>query len=93
MCRDHLVVETVTALHHEALPAIRLFADRELDDDPTNFCAPNPAALELMLRNSGFNRVEIVPSPVSYGHRGAKNWLKRSDSKTICRTIAHGWRS
>ncbi len=49
MSRDHLVVETVTAFHNESLPAIRFFADRELDDDPTNFCAPNPAALELIL--------------------------------------------
>jgi tRNA (mo5U34)-methyltransferase len=92
MSRDHIVVETVTAFHAEKLPAIRLFADRELDDDPTNYCAPNPPALELMLRACGFNRIELAASPVSYGNPLSKKWLKRSDPSAVHRTIAHAWR-
>ncbi len=93
MCRDHLVVETVTALHNESLPAIRFFAHSELDGDPTNFCAPNPAALEVILRNCGFNRVDVRPSPVSRGKTKTKGWLRQPDAAAVYRTIVHAWRN
>ncbi|MGF7169438.1 tRNA (mo5U34)-methyltransferase [Sphingobium xanthum] len=93
MCADHLVVETVTALPREKLPAMRLFAPAELGGDPTNFWAPNIPALELMLRTFGFSRIEALASPASPAHPLArKSMLTRSSQETVYRSIIHAWR-
>ncbi|MDY7523890.1 class I SAM-dependent methyltransferase [Sphingomonas sp. 10B4] len=96
MCADHLVIETVTALASETLPAMRLYKPGELGGDPTNFWAPNVPALELMLSNFGFTRIEVSPSPVSRSHplnQGAGGFLRPKVKKDAShRTIIHAWR-
>lgn len=93
MCRDHLVIETVTALPREDLPAMRLLASGEINGDPTNFWAPNIPALDLMLRAFGFTRIEFMPSPVSEKHPLDAGPLKRPKRNAMHRTVAHAWRS
>jgi tRNA (mo5U34)-methyltransferase len=96
MCSDHLIIETVTALAHEPLPAMRLYKSGELGDDPTNFWAPNIPALEVMLRAFGYSRIEAVPSPVSPEHplRQGRGLTMRSKGRRggNHRTIIHAWR-
>jgi tRNA (mo5U34)-methyltransferase len=92
MCRDHLVIETVTALPREELPAMRLLASGEINGDPTNFWAPNLPALELMLRTFGFTRIEFMPSPVSVRHPLNSRPFKRPAAAAMHRSIAHAWR-
>jgi tRNA (mo5U34)-methyltransferase len=96
MCSNHLIVETVTALPLESLPAMRLYKPGELGGDPTNFWAPNVPALEVMLESFGFSNVKAMPSPVSLGHplkqgRGLQLRSKGSQAATH-RTIIHAWR-
>ena len=93
MCSDHLVVETVTALPREKLPAMRLFESGELGGDPTNFWAPNLAALELMLKSFGFKRIEFVVSPISGKHPLNATPLRRPSASATNRTIVHAWRN
>lgn len=96
MCSDHLVIETVTALLPEPLPAMRLYRQGELGDDPTNFWAPNHAALEVMLQNFGFSQIEFVASPVSPNHplnrRPMRSFLRRKKNNGTYRTIIHARR-
>lgn len=92
MCEHHLVVETVTALPREGLPAMRLFAPAELNNDDTNYWAPNIPALELMLARNGFTRIEPVPSPVSRNHPLNNNRLRPHKPAALHRTIVHAWR-
>ncbi|WP_010184544.1 class I SAM-dependent methyltransferase [Sphingomonas sp. PAMC 26605] len=96
MCSDHLIIETVTALQNEPLPAMRLYKPGELGGDPTNFWAPNLPALELMLITFGFTRIEAVPSPASGSHPLRKNRSRPLRSKKTNsashRTIIHAWR-
>lgn len=96
MCADHLIIETVTALASETLPAMRLYKPGELGGDPTNFWAPNVPALELMLSNFGFTRIEAIPSPVSSSHplNGYVGGFLRPKVKKEAshRTIIHAWR-
>jgi tRNA (mo5U34)-methyltransferase len=92
MCRDHLAIETVTALPRERLPAMRLFDGREMDGDPTNFWAPNIPALSIMLRNFGFARVEFMPSPVSVRHPLNATPFKVPARDATHRTVVHAWR-
>jgi tRNA (mo5U34)-methyltransferase len=93
MCRDHFVIETVTALPRETIPAMRLLASGEINGDPTNFWAPNVAALELMLRTFGFTRIEFIPSPISEKHPLRVGLISRPTAGAMHRTIAHAWRS
>ena len=95
MCSDHLIIETVTALPLETLPAMRLYKPAELGGDPTNFWAPNVPALQVMLDNFGFSKVEAIPSPVSPKHPlrpslGAR--FTKGDNAVAHRTIIHAWR-
>jgi len=41
-------------------PMIAFYPGNELNNDPTNWCGPNPAAVEAMLKTVGFRRVEIA---------------------------------
>jgi tRNA (mo5U34)-methyltransferase len=99
MCADHLVIETVTALSHEELPAMRLYKPGELGGDPTNFWAPNVPALELMLKTFGFSKIQAIASPVSLEHplsRNARSKFFKHTSRSAAlashRTIVHAWR-
>jgi tRNA (mo5U34)-methyltransferase len=49
-------------------PVIAFYPDKELNDDPTNWCGPNRAAVEAMLKTVGFNRVEVVPQPFRFSY-------------------------
>jgi tRNA (mo5U34)-methyltransferase len=60
--RELLVVETETALDDEARPAMVFFPGTELNNDATNWWAPNIACMEAMLRHVGFTRIEVSPT-------------------------------
>lgn len=92
MSRDHLVIETVTGLPREKLPAMRLFGWAEFNKDPTNFWAPNLPALKVMLTNFGFSRIEFLPSPVSPRHPVNASWPRLLAPESTQRTIVHAWR-
>ena len=60
VCAGHLILETHVDLLQLRRPAVALYDERDLDRDPTNWCGPNVAGVELMLRRAGgFQRVEV----------------------------------
>jgi tRNA (mo5U34)-methyltransferase len=60
---DLLIIETVVDMLGISRPAAAFYPGRELNDDPTNWWGPNPAAVQAMLHSVGFQRVEqITPS-------------------------------
>jgi tRNA (mo5U34)-methyltransferase len=64
MTHDLLIVETETAFDNLDIPVMRYFRGAELNNDPTNFWAPNTRCLESMLREIGFKRFEFTPHPL-----------------------------
>ena len=58
-----LVVETETAFDLIPWPVMRYYKRYELNDDPTNYWAPNKLCLTTMLQELGFTRFEIAPTP------------------------------
>jgi tRNA (mo5U34)-methyltransferase len=58
--RGQLILNTQVDLAAIDRPAIAFYPDRELNNDPTNWCGPNPAAVVAMLRVVGFRDVRIV---------------------------------
>ncbi len=70
-----LVVETETGMLLTHRPAAEFFPGMELNADPTNWWAPNPAAMVGMLRAVGYRSVQVVWKR-SLPLRLAK-WLRR----------------
>lgn len=60
MSHDLLIVETATAMNHIKEPVMRYYQGAELNNDPTNFWAPNELCVRRMLKDMGFTRVESV---------------------------------
>jgi tRNA (mo5U34)-methyltransferase len=55
-----LILETAIDFRFCRRPAIAFYPDRELNNDPTNWCAPNLRALQAMLRTCGFKEIRVV---------------------------------
>jgi tRNA (mo5U34)-methyltransferase len=70
--RDLLIVETVVDMLGVRRPAMAFYPDRELNGDPTNWWAPNVAAVEGMLHTVGFQRVRTVTPLPSLPRRAAR---------------------
>lgn len=70
--RDLLIVETVVDMVGLRRPAMAFYPDRELNNDPTNWWAPNITAMEGMLRDVGFRNVRTVREPPGPLYRAAR---------------------
>lgn len=95
MCRDHLVIETVTTLMDDPLPIARFIEPDEFGGDPTNYWIPNPALLRLMLARFGFSKVEfMLTSPPSLAKRLARRLTRPASKrrKSAPRLIVHAYR-
>ena len=46
---------------------IVFYPKNELRDDPTNWWGPNPSAMESMLKDVGFRKVEIISKTLFIG--------------------------
>jgi len=57
-----LVMDTETAFDDEERPVMAFFPGAELNNDPTNWWAPNIACAKAMLHHLGFARVEVTPT-------------------------------
>ena len=58
--RGQLIVQTQVDLSALDRPALAFYQGTELNNDPTNWCGPNPPALLAMLRAVGFREMRIV---------------------------------
>ena len=76
-----LILETHVDMLGFKRPAIAFYPGREAYNDPTNWCGPNPPAVEGMLSTVGFQKVELV-SPSSL-------WLRFSLFMRVARAIKH----
>jgi tRNA (mo5U34)-methyltransferase len=74
---ERLILDTHVDLLMMKRPAIAFYEGKELNNDPTNWCGPNPAAVKAMLRTVGFSRVEIASHQLSRTRRLARA-IKRS---------------
>jgi len=85
-----LVLETKVDMLTTRHPAVAYYPGMELNNDPTNWWGPNPAALIAMLRAVGFNRVELVDPPRppwsralrALGH-GGKAWREYRRDRVV----------
>jgi len=65
-----LVLETHLELQDLTKPAMAFYPGSELNGDPTNWWAPNRAAVEALLKSVGFPKVLFTPHPAGPEVRG-----------------------
>lgn len=100
MTREMMVLETHVDLLEMDEPVIRFYPGRELDGDSTNWCGPNLAAVESMLKVAGFSKVATVTAPkrtdsARSGLKGAAAVLLNGPVKVEHqrgRAAFHAWR-
>jgi tRNA (mo5U34)-methyltransferase len=83
LARRQLIVETVIDMVGFARPAMALYPTRELNNDPTNWWAPNIPAMRAMLESVGFACVQTVTStrgPMYRAARAAYHQLRGKNS-------------
>lgn len=97
--RSLLVMETVVDMVGVARPAMAFYPGKELNDDPTNWWGPNPAAVHGMLRSVGFDRVKTVTPQRSAFYRGARAIVHAASGKAKLplayrqdRAVFHAWK-
>ena len=73
---QQLILETKVDLLTWKTPAMAFYRDRELNNDPTNWWAPNVPGLCDMLRAVGFRSVQVVSRPKAWYQRALRG-LKR----------------
>ena len=70
VCNELLIIETVVDDIHRWKPSMVYYPKDSLNDDDTNYWAPNVAAMKGMLTDLGFKKVEVVYPK--------KSWLRYS---------------
>lgn len=67
--REQLILDTQVDLLWRRRPAVALYPEAELADDSTNWWGPNPSAVDAMLREVGFETIEVVAQFPSFPAR------------------------
>jgi tRNA (mo5U34)-methyltransferase len=96
--KEQLIVETHVKMIGGKRPMIVFYPKNELRDDPTNWWGPNPSAMESMLKDVGFRKVEIISkAPLDIRLAGAV--LNRGHSRVSLfarmrtgRMVFHAWK-
>lgn len=76
---DHLILETHVDLLECERPAMAFYPGKELNNDISNWCGPNPSMIEAMLKDVGFSRVKLHAGPYS-------------PSPVTTRVVYHAWK-
>jgi tRNA (mo5U34)-methyltransferase len=69
---EMLILDTETSLDTMDEPVMRFFPGSELNNDPTNWWAPNIVCIKAMLKVAGFKQVECTPHPEYNGQINAQ---------------------
>lgn len=96
---DQLILETRIDMLSCKRPVMAFYPGPELENDPTNWWGPNPAAVEAMLRAVGFREVKRIPRYSSLPYRVTSALVgkirrQRPFFETIQRPrmVFHAWR-
>lgn len=92
--KRQLILETGTDMTWFRKPLLAYYPGDEAADDPTNWCGPNPAAVEGMLRTVGFTRVEVHHrlAPVRALARSLRQTVEKRRLFLISRYVFHAWK-
>lgn len=97
---SQLILETVVDMVGISRPALAFYPNDELNRDPTNWFAPNEAAMVGMLKRVGFAHVETITPRRSALYRAARATWHRARGKNAWglafrqdRAVFHAWKT
>lgn len=95
--KEMAIIETEVDMLDVDRPAIAFYPGKELEGDPTNWCGPNPQAVEAMLTVAGFSKVKLFfNTPISYRKSGiwksSNQYIEPEERIKRSRMIFHAWR-
>ncbi len=74
LAKQDIIIETHVDMIEHKVPTIAFYPFDECANDPTNWCGPNQAAVEGMLRLAGFRKIKASPlTPAPYPVLGRRN--------------------
>jgi tRNA (mo5U34)-methyltransferase len=85
-----LILETTVGMLWTRRPASAFFPDSELDQDATNWWAPNIPALMGMLEAVGFAKAKVMWGPRRFPRRIVGKALGRGRAD-LSRAVVHAW--
>jgi len=85
LTKEVAVIETHVDMLNLRTPVMRFYRGAELNNDPTNFWAPNIACLEGMLKEVGFQRLD-------WSSADAPVVNKTMTGRQSGRVIVHAWK-
>ena len=99
----HLILETHVDMLGTKRPAMAFYPGDELSDDSSNWCGPNPAAVEAMLKTVGFKKCQRIHNPIVFrtgivwrAGRALYVKVKKNDSFSRrfqqSRMVFHAWK-
>jgi tRNA (mo5U34)-methyltransferase len=87
----HLILETHVDMLECDRPVLAFYPGDECSNDSTNWCGPNRAAVEAMLRVVGFRKVELKwSSPVVCNPNGGH--VRGAGNSRYGRMVFHAWK-
>ncbi|MBD3262076.1 MAG: DUF1698 domain-containing protein [Candidatus Altiarchaeales archaeon] len=95
---DQLILETFVDLIHIKNPAAAFYQQAELEGDSSSWWAPNPPAVESMLKTAGFKQVKKIYSHPLWFRVGRAMKLRLSNSDSFfnalnqSRVVYHAWK-
>lgn len=93
-----LILETHTDMLLHDRPVMAFYPKKELENDPTNWCGPNAAAVRAMLKSAGFCKVKTVTEKSLLFRLGRAVKWKIQHGRPFLQTIQrdrmvfHAWR-
>jgi|SRR5579863_1287331 len=96
--KGYVVLETVLDKVWDRRPVVAFYPGAELNADVSNWWAPNPLAMEGMLKSVGFSRVATVsltprPSMLFAAAKSAFRGKSFSAAAQQARGVFHAWRT
>jgi tRNA (mo5U34)-methyltransferase len=89
--RNLLIVETHVDLNEHDRPMLAFYPEDECAADASNWCGPNRAAVEAMLKVVGFRRVEIMSS-TSTVRKPDEGYVRGAGNSQYGRMVFHAWK-
>lgn len=90
------IIETHVDMLHLERPAVAFYPGGELNGDGSNWCGPNPFAVDGMLKEAGFKKIEVItPSgKQSIAQVAAEKRLHNQNPEEIVanRMVFHAWK-
>jgi tRNA (mo5U34)-methyltransferase len=92
VARDHLILETHVDFAESSRPVMAYYPEIECAGDLSNWCGPNAACVEAMLKTVGFRKVKLVWSHLDSWRKPVGYKITGNRKNRFGRMVFHAWK-